>query len=207
MAADRRLALDEIDVVAGVGQFQRGLQAGDAAADDQRGRIDLDLHRLQRLLVLHALGRGGDQRLGLSRARLLVEVDPGDVLAEVGHLAEVGIQAGPLAGGAEGLFVQVRRAGADDHAGQALLLDVVLDHLLAQRRTHELVVLGDHNVLDVLAGPAGDVLDVDGSGDIAAAVAHVNADFLGHDAISVVNRQSVRFQCETASGWFLIPNP
>jgi len=32
-------ALDEVHRVAGVGQLQRGLQAGDAAADDQRGRV------------------------------------------------------------------------------------------------------------------------------------------------------------------------
>ena len=65
VAADARLALDEVDVVAGVGQLERGLQAGDAAADDQRGRVDLDEHRLQRLLLLDPLGRGRDQGLGL----------------------------------------------------------------------------------------------------------------------------------------------
>ena len=192
VAADRRLALDQVDVVAGVGQFEGGLQSGDAAADDQRRRIDLDLHRLQRPLVLHALGAGGDHRLGLLGAGRLVGVDPRDVLAEVRHVEAVGIQAGPFAGGAERLFVQVRRAGADDHAGQSVLLDVVLDHLLAQRRTHELVVFRDHHVLDVLAGPAGDLLDIDRSGDIAAAVANVNADLIGHSRFSCRVRKTHR---------------
>ena len=77
--------------------------------------------------------------------------------------------------------MQMRRAGADDHAGQSLFLDVVLDHLLAQRRTHELVVFCDYDVLDILAGPAGDLFHVNRSGDVAAAVAHVYADLLGHD--------------------------
>ena len=77
------------------------------------------------------------------------------MLAEVGHLAEVGIQAGALAGAAEGLFVQVRRAGGDDHAGQALLLDVVLDHLLAERRAHELVVFGRPRLSLTFCRPSG----------------------------------------------------
>ena len=67
---------------------------------------------------------------------------------------QVGIQAGVLAGPAEGLLVQVRRAGGHDDAGQAFLLDVLLDHLLAERGAHELVVARDGDVLDVLAGPA-----------------------------------------------------
>ena len=119
VAADAGALLDEVDVVAGVGQLERGLQAGDAAADDQRGRVDLHVHRLQRLLLLDALGRGVDQRLGLGRGGRLVGAHPGAVLADVGHLAEVGVQAGVGAGAAEGLLVQVRRAGGHDHAPSA----------------------------------------------------------------------------------------
>ena len=97
---------------------------------------------------------------------------------------QVGVQAGVGAGPAEGLLVQVRRAGGHHHAGEAFLLDVLLDHLLAERGAHELVVAGDGHVLEVLAGPLGDLLDVDRAGDVAAAVTNVDADFLGHDRFS-----------------------
>ncbi len=76
---------------------------------------------------------------------------------------------------------------------RSLLLDVLLDHRLAERGAHELVVPRDGHVREVLAGPAGDFLDVDRAGDIAAAVTHVNADFLGHvgysSAIVAVTRR------------------
>ena len=181
--ADRRLALDQVDRVAGVGQFQRGLQAGDAAADHERGRVDLHVHPFQRLLMPHPSGRRGDQGLGLLGGRFLVDVHPGAVLADVGHLQQVGIETGVLAGPAEGLLVQVRRAGGHDDARQALLLDVLFDQALAERRAHELVVAGDGHVFDVLARPARDLFHVDRAGDVAAAMTDVNADFLGHRCV------------------------
>ena len=100
--------------------------------------------------MLHALDGRRHQGLGLRGAGRLVRGDPRDVLADVGHLQQVGVQAGVLAGAAEGLFVQVRRAGRHDHAGQPFLLDVILDQLLAERRAHELVVARDGNVLEFL---------------------------------------------------------
>ena len=93
-------------------------------------------HRLERLLV-------GDPRapppetmaLAFSVAAALSVRSPGDVLADVGHLEEVGVEAGVRAGAAEGLLVQVRRAGRHDHAVELLLLDVLLDQLLAEARS------------------------------------------------------------------------
>ena len=43
--------VDQVDRVAGVGQFQCGLQAGDAAADHERRRIDLHVHPFQGMLM------------------------------------------------------------------------------------------------------------------------------------------------------------
>ena len=130
--ADGRLALDQVDVVAGVGDLQRALDAGDAAAHHQRGGMDRNRHRFQRALVPDAFDAAGDHRLGLGSGRGLVGVHPRDLLADGYHLAQVGIQPGLCAGGAEGLLVQVRRAGRHDHAGQAQFLDVLLDQLLAR---------------------------------------------------------------------------
>ena len=40
VAADGGLALDEVDLLARIGDLERGLDAGDAAADDERGGVD-----------------------------------------------------------------------------------------------------------------------------------------------------------------------
>jgi len=97
-------------VVSGVSQFERGLEAGDAApTTNVRGSPSRA--SVPRLLMLDALGRAEISDLAFS-VPAPCRVDPGDVLAEIGHLAEVRIQPGALAGVAEGFFVQVRRAGA-----------------------------------------------------------------------------------------------
>jgi hypothetical protein len=85
--ANRRLTLDQVYPIPGVGQFQHGLQSGYAAADDQRGLVHVDRHLFQRLLILYPLGSGRNQGLDLFRARILALGDPGNVLAYVGHLA------------------------------------------------------------------------------------------------------------------------
>ena len=48
VAADGRLALHEIDVLAGVGQGERGVDAGDTPSHDQNVGIDGDPLTLQR---------------------------------------------------------------------------------------------------------------------------------------------------------------
>ena len=114
----------------------------------------------------------------------LVLGDPRDVLADVGHLAEVRVQAGVLAGAAEGLLVQVRASRRPrPRAVRPCFLMSSSIICLAERGAHELVVARDGHVLEVLAGPAGDFFHVDRAGDVAAAVAHVNADSLGHDDV------------------------
>ncbi len=74
--------------------------------------------------AINALGLGGGDDL--------IGGHPGDLLADRDHLEQVRVQAGALAGLAEGGLVQMGRAGGHHHAGQAQLLDVILDHLLAQ---------------------------------------------------------------------------
>ncbi len=71
--------------------------------------------------------------------------------------------------------MHVRRAGGHDHPVELLLLDGLLDGGLPGlgARVHD--VLG---VDDVLEGerPLGDILDVDGGGDVAAAMADEDPD-------------------------------
>ena len=119
VAADRRLALDEVDGEAGVGDLERGRDAGDPAADDERRRVDRHAQRLERHLLADAQDAAGDDRLGLGRRGRLVGVDPRDLLADRDELAQVRVEAGPLAGAAERLLVHVRRAGRDHDAVEA----------------------------------------------------------------------------------------
>ena len=50
VTADAGFALDQVDVVPGVSDFQRRLNTGHAAANDQRFRANIDLHRFQRFV-------------------------------------------------------------------------------------------------------------------------------------------------------------
>ena len=79
----------------------------------------------------------------------------------------------------------MRRTGGNHNARKSFLLDVVLDHLLTERRTHELVIARYGDVLDVLSGPAGDLFHVDHAGNVASTMTNVNADLLGHGTFSV----------------------
>ena len=78
--------------------------------------------------------------------------------------------------------MQVRGTGSHNHAGQLLLLDILLDQFLAEAGAHELVVACNHDAFmrQVIAGPLADLAYIDHSGDIGAAVTdiHTNA-FLG----------------------------
>ncbi len=91
MATDRRLPLNQMNGIAGVGQFERGLETGDAAAHHQRRRVDVHKRRLQRLLVLHPSGSRRDQRFGLLGGCRGILVHPRAVLANVGHFQQVGV--------------------------------------------------------------------------------------------------------------------
>jgi hypothetical protein len=66
MAADGRLLLDQKDLVAGVGEIERCLHAGDATAHDHDG-TDYGVVHTRRAVL------GGPQRAEFRSARLLVE--------------------------------------------------------------------------------------------------------------------------------------
>ena len=122
MPADGWFSLDQVDRETGVGDLERGLDAGNATADHQGGRVDGHVQRLERLVVDDPLDTARDDRLGFFGGGDFIGVHPGDLLADGDQLAQVGVQIGFLAGGAEGLFVQVRRTSGHDHAGQTHVL-------------------------------------------------------------------------------------
>jgi hypothetical protein len=130
VAADRRLAFHEVDVLAAVGEGERSLDAGDPAAHDQHGGVDVDAPRLQRLVKLDAPHRPADERPALVGGRHPVLVDPGVVLPDIDHLEEVRVQAPFRRRVAEGLFVQAGRTGGDHDPREVVVADVLLDQLL-----------------------------------------------------------------------------
>ena len=189
--ADGGLALDEVNLLAGVGQGQRGVDAGDAAADHEDVGMDGNFFHLQGLVVRHALDGGAGQGLGLGGGLRAVGVHPRVVLADVDHVEEERIQPAGRDRVAEGAFVEQGRAGGDDDPVQVELLDVLLDELLARIGAHVLVVAGqDHagKLLDVFR----DRRAVDHAGDVVPAMADVETD--AHVCFSGVHGTRSQFE-------------
>ena len=157
VAADRGVALDQGDVLAGGRQLEGRLDAGDAAADDQDVVVDRHLDGLERLVERQPVD------LARSRMRLALAVaaagsigHPRAVLADVGHLQQVRVEAAVGGRLAEGGLVHGRRAGRHDHARDAELLDVVLDEVLPRVGAHVLV-LARHGHVGLRGGPLDDL--------------------------------------------------
>jgi hypothetical protein len=96
------------------------------------------------------------------------------VLAQVGHLALVGIDAAFFGRATEGRLVHARRARGDDHAVELLVANGVLEHGLPRIRAHVLVFHGVNHAGHV-QGRFGDSGNVHGAGDVLAAVANEDA--------------------------------
>ena len=146
MAADGRLALDEVDVLPGIGQRERGVDAGNAASYDQHGRVHRDPLALQRLVGQDAVDGSPGEVLGLFRRGPLVLMDPGDILPDADHLEVELIEA---CGGdrmPEGVLVEERGARRHDDPVQVVFPDVLLDQFLPRVGAHVLVLPGEDDV-------------------------------------------------------------
>ena len=108
-------------------------------------------------------------------ASSVVAVDPRALLADVDLRVLVGVHAGPGRHAPERVRVELRRARGDDEAVEAELLDVLDDLLLAGLGAGEHRRAGDHDGL-LAQRLRGDPLHVDVVGDVAAAMADVDAD-------------------------------
>ena len=133
--------------------------------------------------LLHPLHGGGDDPAGLGRRLVLVGMHPRALLADVGHLALEGVEAGLRRRGAEGRLVELRRAGGDHDAGEVVLLDRLREDLLPRRRAEVRVVGGEDRARDAL----GELRHFPGAHrapDVLPAVTDENAD-PGHDSGSL----------------------
>ncbi len=140
LAADGRLALHQHDFVAAVGDIQRRLNSGNAATDHQRPPGDGNSDRNQRVVVAHLLHRHAHQ-FGRFRSGLFaIRMHPGAMLADVGHLHQVGIDAGAFSGLAESLQVHVRGAGGHHDAVEPFAGNLFAQQRLAGIGAHVLVI-------------------------------------------------------------------
>jgi hypothetical protein len=128
---------------------------------------------------VHPVDGAGGQGLGLAGGLIFIFGDPGNLFAHRGHLEQVGIQSGPLAGPLKGLFMEPGRAGGHHHPVEAEGPDVFFDHLLAGVGAHEFVVAGDDDVCQP-AGEVGHLGHPDLVGNVDAAVTDVKSDLDGH---------------------------
>ena len=149
LAAQTLAALHQHHSVARVGNVQRSLHAGDAPADDQRPLGDGQRQHVQWLVSLHLLHDGLDDGDGLGRGLgRIILMHPGTLFADVGALAQVGVEAHRGHGAAEGGLVHGWRAGGDHYTVESLFLDAVADQLLARFRAAVLVGGGQCDARD-----------------------------------------------------------
>jgi len=133
--------------------------------------------RFQRLQVFGFGYGGGHQGDGLA-CRLFNCMHPAHLLANVGVLIQEGVHVPTFDRAAEGQLVEAGSAGSHDHSVDFAAFDILLDEQLARVRTHEHVGAGCDDAGD-FPDFLGDPRHVHVVGDVAAAVANVNADPLG----------------------------
>ena len=177
-AAQERRLLDQSDGHVLARQIQGRPQPRDAAADDE-GFVDgRDADLLERLQHFGLRHRRADECDGLFGGRLrTVRVGPAGLLANVRRQEQVGVHAAANHGSPERRFVEFRGAGGHDDTIQPEGLDVFDDGLLAFVGTHEHDVAGDAHAVE-RGRLGGDPIDIDYVGDVAAAMADVDADLL-----------------------------
>ncbi len=137
-----------------------------------RARLLTGMHLLlQRFQVRRAGHRHPHQVLGLFGGGFRVlGVDPGILVADVGHFKQVFVQPAGLQGFHEHRFVGLGAAGGHDHPVELVLLDFFLDFLLGVLAAGEEILIREDHV----GQPFGISLDgrhIDHAADVDAAVA------------------------------------
>ena len=159
-----------------ISQCKRGRHACHPTTDHECGVLDRDGLLLERQQLRRPAHGHPDEIHRLRRSLLrIARVHPGALIANVGHLQQIGVETGIAQRIAEDRFVGSRRAGGDDDAIQAILVDPPLDLLLVVVSAGIDAVLGEGHVGEV-AGVLDDGIHRDDGGDVAATVADEHAD-------------------------------
>ena len=176
ISAQLILLFHQIGIKALPCQRQRGSHARQSSADDQGGLFYPDRLPVERLQQAGLGQRHADQVFGFLRGLLrLVHVHPGALVADVGHLKQVGIEAGLGQRVAEQRLVRSRGAGGHHHPIQMVFGDLLLDPILGIVGAGIKIVLRVHDVGQGL-GIFHDIRDIDHAGDIGPAVADKDSD-------------------------------
>ncbi|MBT9165995.1 MAG: hypothetical protein DDT25_00659 [Chloroflexi bacterium] len=120
--------------------------------------------------------------LRLLRGPILMH--PTAMLADVGHLEEIGIQPRLLADTAEGALMEHRRARGHHYPVQPLLLDILHDQRLSRIRAHKDIITGDRHPTK-RSSILGYLSRIYRGGDVQPAVADINAGPCLHTIITV----------------------
>ena len=174
-AADGGVLFYQEDVVSGVSNGQRRLDAGDTSAHHQRDRCDRHLALGQRLLAGYATDCAGDEGLGLGSTYGLVLRNPGAMLADVSHRQQVGVEPGLGQRSAEGRLVQAWGTRGHDDAIQPKFGYIMCDRALAGGRAH-VSMLPSHDDVRQRSGVGHGVIHIHRVGNVGPAVANVDAD-------------------------------
>lgn len=174
MAPDSRLFFNQVDMLARVRDAQCRLDPGNPGTNHQGRLLDSGMPGLDRGMPGNPVNGGRDQFFGfLSRQSGISLMDPGDMLADIGHLEKVGVQPGIGTGFSECRFMHKGGTRSYNYPVEKMLLNVLLDDRLSGVRAHIGVCAGKNYIWEFL-GMRGDLLDVDDASDVCAALTHID---------------------------------
>ena len=170
-AADAGGLLYDIDFIACVCNVERGLDACNTAADDERALCYAAFAREQRRVKIDLCDSRSGKDDGLFGRFFHVLVDPGAVLTDVCNLDHVRVEAGSFRRFAESRLVHTRGAGTNHKTGQVFFADGFDDLRLADLGAHVLIIFRVHDTR-FMTDHFYDFLYIYRSCDVAAAMAH-----------------------------------
>jgi hypothetical protein len=102
-------------------------------------------------------------------------MNPRALFSDVGHFKKVGIESCRVNGLTVSRFVHSRRASSHDYAVNAIVSDIVLNHVLAGIRAH-ILIISSYGNMGKSFGECRHLLDIDRCRNINSAMTDENAD-------------------------------
>jgi hypothetical protein len=172
---DGRFPLDQNNLVASIGNIQRGLNTSNTPTDDQSTPGYTDMLGSEGLLPgnprycfayqVYRFGRGFFN---------LIMMNPATMLSQICNLQEIGIQTGTSHCSPKGCLMHAWRTGANNHAVEMMPRYRLLDRCLTRITARKLVIF-NMNYVRQLSYCLHHFRDVDAPGYVAAAVTEKNS--------------------------------